>query len=186
MEEKSFVTKQTKKPLTKEKENSQSSKRKRVALYIRVSTQEQAVEGHSIEAQEARAREYAERMDYEITNVYIDEGISGKSTKRPAFQRMMADARMGNFDFVIIWKLTRLGRNMLDILKTVEEFIKLGIELFSISENFDISTSSGKLMLQLLGSFGEFERNQISENVIMAMMSLVRDQKRYAGGRRLR
>lgn len=185
MEEKSFVTKQTKKPLTKEKENSQSSKRKRVALYIRVSTQEQAVEGHSIEAQEARACEYAERMDYEITNVYIDEGISGKSTKRPAFQRMMADARMGNFDFVIIWKLTRLGRNMLDILKTVEEFIKLGIELFSISENFDISTSSGKLMLQLLGSFGEFERNQISENVIMAMMSLVRDQKRYAGGRRL-
>lgn len=72
---------------------------------------------------------------------------------------MMADARMGNFDFVIIWKLTRLGRNMLDIMKTVEEFIKLGIELFSISENFDISTSSGKLMLQLLGSFGEFERN---------------------------
>lgn len=71
----------------------------------------------------------------------------------------MADARTGNFDLVIIWKLTRLVRNMLDILKTVEEFIKLGIELFSISENFDISTSSGKLMLQLLGSFGEFERN---------------------------
>lgn len=57
------------------------SKRKRVALYIRVSTQEQAVEGHSIEAQDAKAREYAERIDYEITNVYIDEGISGKSTK---------------------------------------------------------------------------------------------------------
>lgn len=183
MEEKSFVTEQSKRQLTME--NSQLPKRKRVVLYVRVSTHDQAIEGHSIEAQEARAREYAERMDYEITDVYIDEGISGKSTKRPAFQRMMADARMGNFDFVIIWKLTRLGRNMLDILKTVEEFIKLGIELFSISENFDISTSSGKLMLQLLGSFGEFERNQISENVAMAMMSLVRDQQRYAGGRRL-
>lgn len=158
MEEKSFVTEQSKRQLPMK--NSQLPKRKRVVLYIRVSTQDQAIEGHSIEAQEARAREYAERMDYEVVNVYIDEGISGKSTKRRlAFQRMMADARTGNFDLVIIWKLTRLVRNMLDILKTVEEFIKLGIELFSISENFDISTSSGKLMLQLLGSFGEFERN---------------------------
>lgn len=68
-----------KKQLTKEK--SQLSKRKRVAIYIRVSTQEQAAEGHSIEAQEARAREHAERIDYEITDVYIDEGISGKSIK---------------------------------------------------------------------------------------------------------
>lgn len=184
MEEKSFVTEQSKRQLTKD--NSQLPKRKRVAIYIRVSTQEQAIEGHSIEAQEARAREYAERMGYEVVYVYIDEGVSGKSTKhRKAFLNMMANARMGNFDLVVIWKLTRLGRNMLDILKTVEEFINLGIELFSISENFDISTSSGKLMLQLLGSFGEFERNQISENVIMSMMSLVRDQKRYAGGRRL-
>lgn len=183
MKDKSFVTEQSKRKfITK---NSQLPKKKRVAIYLRVSSLEQ-VEGHSIAAQEANAREYAKKMDYEVVGVYSDEGLSGKSTKhRPAFLKMMADARTGNFDFVIIWKLTRLGRNMLDILKTVEEFIELGIELFSISENFDISTSSGKLMLQLLGSFGEFERNQISENVAMAMMSLVRDQQRYAGGRRL-
>lgn len=183
MKDKSFVTEQSKRKLITK--NSQLPKKKRVAIYLRVSSLEQ-VEGHSIAAQEANAREYAKKMDYEVVGVYSDEGLSGKSTKhRPAFLKMMADARTGNFDFVIIWKLTRLGRNMLDILKTVEEFIELGIELFSISENFDISTSSGKLMLQLLGSFGEFERNQISENVAMAMMSLVRDQQRYAGGRRL-
>lgn len=74
MEEKSFVTEQSKRQLTMK--NSQLPKRKRVVLYIRVSTQDQAIEGHSIEAQEARAREYAERMDYEVVNVYIDEGIS--------------------------------------------------------------------------------------------------------------
>jgi len=165
---------------------SQNPKAKRVALYIRVSTQEQVLEGHSIPAQKTKGYEHAERMGYEVVEVYIDEGLSGKSTKhRPAYQQMMSDARAGNFDLVVIWKLTRLGRNMLDILNTVEEFIKLGIELFSISENFDISTSSGKLMLQLLSSFSEFERNQISENVIMSMISLVRDQQRYAGGRRL-
>lgn len=184
MKEKSLIADDFKWQLAVAK--SQNPEKKRVVIYIRVSTQEQVVEGHSIEAQEVRAREYAERMGYEVVEVYIDEGLSGKSTKhRAAYQQMMSDARAGNFDLVVIWKLTRLGRNMLDILNTVEEFIKLDIELFSISENFDISTSSGKLMLQLLSSFSEFERNQISENAIMSMMSLVRDQQRYAGGRRL-
>ena len=159
---------------------------KRAALYLRVSTTEQATEGYSIQAQEENGREQAFRLRHEVVGVYSDEGESGKSTKnRLAYQQMMADAREKKFDVVIIWKLTRLGRNMLDVLQTVEELLSLGIGLYSISEKFDITTSSGKLMLQLLGSFGEFERNQISENVSMTMQSLVRDHKRYAGGRRL-
>ena len=159
---------------------------KRAALYLRVSTTEQATEGYSIQAQEQNGREQAFRLRHEVVEVYSDEGESGKSTKnRLAYQRLMADARQKKFDVVIIWKLTRLGRNMLDVLQTVEELLSLGIGLYSISEQFDITTSSGKLMLQLLGSFGEFERNQISENVSMTMQSLVRDHKRYAGGRRL-
>lgn len=158
----------------------------KIALYLRVSTQEQATEGYSIEAQEQSGREFAKRMNYEVVSVYKDEGVSGKSTKnRKAYQRMMEAAKEGEFELLVIWKLTRLGRNMLDILKTVETLLKYDVGLYSISEQFDVTTSSGKLMLQLLGSFGEFERNQISENVQMAMKSLVRDQKRYAGGRRL-
>ena len=158
----------------------------RVAIYIRVSTQEQALEGHSIAAQEKIARDYVSRNGYEVVEVYTDEGESGKSTKhRAAFQQMMADARKGLFSLVIVWKITRFARNMLDILKTVEELLSLNVGLYSISENFDITTSSGKLMLQLLGGFAEFERNQISENVAMSMMNLVKEQKRYAGGRRL-
>lgn len=159
---------------------------KRVALYIRVSTQEQALEGHSIQAQEQNGRQFAERMGYEVVEVYADEGISGKSTKnRFAYQRMMNDARNHRFDLLVIWKLTRLGRNMLDVLQTVEELLRYDVGLHSISEQFDVTTSTGKLMLQLLGSFGEFERNQIAENVQMSMQSLVKDKKRYAGGRRL-
>ncbi|EMF0501461.1 recombinase family protein [Enterococcus hirae] len=159
---------------------------KRVALYIRVSTQEQALEGHSIQAQEQNGRQFAERMGYEVVEVYADEGISGKSTKnRFAYQRMMNDARSHRFDLLVIWKLTRLGRNMLDVLQTVEELLRYDVGLLSISEQFDVTTSTGKLMLQLLGSFGEFERNQIAENVQMSMQSLVKDKKRYAGGRRL-
>lgn len=163
-----------------------NTKTKRVALYLRVSTQEQATEGYSILAQEKNGRDFAKRMGYEVVQIYADEGESGKSTKnRLGYQRMMKDATEDKFDLLVIWKLTRLGRNMLDILRTVEELFNHNVELYSISEQFDVSTSSGKLMLQLLGSFGEFERNQISENVQMTMQSLVRDQKRYAGGRRL-
>ncbi|MBL1224203.1 recombinase family protein [Enterococcus sp. BWR-S5] len=174
------------KGLVPDKNIENKGNKKRVALYIRVSTQEQAADGYSIQAQEQVGREYAKRMGYEVVKVYIDEGESGKSTKhRLAYQQMMKDAKLGIFDLVVIWKLTRLGRNMLDTLITVEELLLYSIGLHSISEQFDITNSTGKLMLQLLGSFAEFERNQISENVQMTMQSLVRDQKRYAGGRRL-
>lgn len=159
---------------------------KRIALYLRVSTTEQAQEGYSIQAQEQNGSDYAKRMSYDVVKVFADEGESGKSTKnRLAYQRMMEEAKKETFDLLVIWKLTRLGRNMLDILNTVEILLAHNVGLYSISEQFDVTTSSGKLMLQLLGSFGEFERNQISENVQMTMKSLVRDQKRYAGGRRL-
>ncbi len=160
--------------------------KKRAVLYLRVSTQEQATEGYSLAAQEQNGRDYIERMGYELVKVYADEGFSGKSTeKRQYYQEMMKDAEQQKYDIVIIWKLTRLARNMMDVMKTVEILLANNIEFYSISEQFDITTSTGKLMLQLLGSFGEFERNQIAENVQLTMKSLVRDQKRYAGGRRL-
>lgn len=125
-------------------------------------------------------------MGYEVLEVYADEGISGKDTqKRKAYQRMMLDAKEGKFDVLIIWKLSRLARNTMTILKTVEALNQQNIDLLSISEQMDFSTNSGTLMLQMLSSFAEFERNQISENVQMSMKSLVKNSKRYAGGRRL-
>ncbi|HIY58924.1 MAG TPA: recombinase family protein [Candidatus Tetragenococcus pullicola] len=163
-----------------------TEEKKRAVIYVRVSTTEQAVEGYSLDAQEKVGREHADKMGYEVVNVYRDEGISGKSIKgRLAFQRMMKDLTENKFEMVIIWKLTRLGRNMVDIAQTVEQMGRYNVALSSISEQFDISSSSGRFMCQILGSISEFERNQISENVAMAMQSLVREHKRYAGGRRL-
>lgn len=161
-------------------------KQPKAALYLRVSTTEQAVHGYSLAAQEQVIRQFCQQRGYEVYQIYADEGISGKRTEnRPAFQRMMTDARESLFDMVVVWKLSRLGRNNRDILNTTEELYKNNVSFYSISEQFDVSTSTGRLMLQLLGSFGEFERNQISENVQLAMRSLVRDQKRFAGGRML-
>lgn len=160
--------------------------KKRAVAYIRVSTNEQAEHGYSLGAQKEEIEKFCDRHDYHFMHTYADEGISGKNTiKRLGYQQMMKDASNGKFDVVIVWKLSRLARNMSDVLKTTESLLKEDITFHSISENFDIETATGRLMLQLLGSFGEFERRQISENVQFSMKSLVRDQKRFAGGRML-
>ena len=81
----------------------------KAALYLRVSTTEQAVHGYSLTAQEQVIRQFCLQRGYDVYDVYADEGISGKRTEnRPAFQRMMADARENLFDMVIVWKLSRL------------------------------------------------------------------------------
>lgn len=166
--------------------NNSNTKRKRGVIYRRVSTGEQAVEGYSLDAQEKACREYASKNGYEIVKVYSDEGISGKSIKnRPAFRQMLTDAKSGLFDLVIIWKLTRIARNMLDTLYASNHLEKHNVGLYSISEQFDLTTSSGRMMMQLLASFAEFEREGIASNVAMSMEALVRDKKRPAGGRRI-
>mgnify|MGYP001606678094 FL=1 len=121
-----------------------------------------------------------------MIDVYADEGISGKNIiKRPGVQRLLEDAKTGKFDVLIIWKLTRLGRSMKDVMNIAEILNSNNVELHSISESFDITTSTGKMMLGLLANFAEFERSQISENVKMAMKSLVKNNKRFPGGRML-
>lgn len=139
-------------------------KQPKAALYLRVSTTEQAIHGYSLAAQEQVIRQFCRQRGYEVYQVYADEGISGKSTEnRPAFQRMMADARESLFDMVVVWKLSRLGRNNRDILNTTEELYKNNVYFYSISEQFDLTTSMGRFMLNLLGSFGEFERNKLAK-----------------------
>ena len=125
-----------------------SSKPKRCVSYVRVSTVEQASEGVSLGSQRQIIADYVNRNNYELVGSYGDEGISGRTiTKRPGIQKMLADAKEGQFDMVIIWKLSRLGRSMKDVLSIAETLYANNIELYSISESFDISTSTGKMML---------------------------------------
>ena len=145
---------------------------KRAVGYIRVSTAEQKEEGYSLLGQRKNIELFAEKQGYELIDVYADEGISGKNIiKRPGVQRLLEDAKTGKFDVLIIWKLTRLGRSMKDVMNIAEILYSNNVELHSISESFDITTSTGKMMLGLLANFAEFERSQISENVKMAMKS---------------
>lgn len=143
---------------------------KKVVIYARVSTAEQAEEGYSIDAQIDTVQRKCELENRQVVNKYIDRGISGKSIeKREALKRLLKDAEAGEFEEVWVWKTNRLARNHLDLLKIVDKLDKFNVDFKSCSEAFDTSTPTGKLMMNLLASVGEFERETIVENVKMGM-----------------
>ncbi|KKB25564.1 recombinase family protein [Staphylococcus carnosus] len=139
-------------------------KKKRIGGYIRVSTEKQVM-GYSIEGQITQIEQYCQFNGYELVDIYADRGISGKSMNRPELQRMLNDAKNGKLDCVMVYKTNRLARNTSDLLTIVEELHRQNVEFFSLSERMEVKNSTGKLMLQILASFSEFERNKILENI---------------------
>ncbi|MCD8858311.1 recombinase family protein [Staphylococcus gallinarum] len=139
-------------------------KKKRIGGYIRVSTEKQVM-GYSIEGQITQIEQYCQFNSYELVDIYADRGISGKSMNRPELQRMLNDAKNGKLDCVMVYKTNRLARNTSDLLTIVEELHRQNVEFFSLSERMEVKNSTGKLMLQILASFSEFERNTILENI---------------------
>ncbi|MGD6874209.1 recombinase family protein [Sutcliffiella horikoshii] len=107
---------------------------------------------------------------WEVTGEYVDEGIIGKDIKgRPAMQRLISDVETDKFQAILVWKISRLSRNMLDTLVLLDKFEEFGVKFISYSENFDTSSPIGKLVVQLMASIAEMERNTLSENVKLGM-----------------
>ncbi|WP_194840872.1 recombinase family protein [Filobacillus milosensis] len=155
---------------------------KNVAIYCRVSTEEQASEGYSISAQLHTLRQYASLYGWQVVEEYVDEGISGKDIKgRPAMQKLISDIDKGKFQAVLVWKISRLSRNMLDTLVLLDKFEKYDVKFISYSENFDTSSPIGKLVVQLMASIAEMERNTLSENVKLGMTQRA-NEGRWNGG----
>jgi len=142
----------------------------KIAIYIRVSTEDQAKEGYSLEVQREYLEDFARREGCEVYEVYCDEGISAYSTRRPALQKLLADAKAKKFSRVLVHKIDRFSRNLKDLLMLVDELSSYGVGFKSATEPFDTTTSAGKLMFQQLGSFAEFERNRIAERVFPGMV----------------
>ncbi|OGO79180.1 MAG: hypothetical protein A2Y23_12895 [Clostridiales bacterium GWB2_37_7] len=142
----------------------------RAALYIRVSTEEQASEGQSVAAQIDTLTQYCCLYNINIYDIYKDLGISGKETQnRPGLISMLQDAKHKRFNMVLVWKISRLSRNLKDLLLILDQLEKSNIVFSSYSEKFDTSTPVGKMTLQLLGSIAEFERNTIIDNVKLGL-----------------
>lgn len=148
--------------------------------YCRVSSDEQAAHGISIDAQRDILNGYAAMSQQEI-RIYEDAGFSGKSMDRPALQQLLAAIGSG-VTAVVVWKLDRLSRSLRDTLAMIEDiFAPAGVTLVSVTESIDTSTPSGRMMLNLLASFAQLEREQDSDRVVMAHKHLARDCK-YLGG----
>lgn len=142
----------------------------RVAIYCRVSTEEQAEFGYSIDAQLDILRQYCQQAGKVVAGEYVDKGISGKEmTKRHELKRMMRDAERREFDEVIVWKINRLSRKTRDLLEIVETLNRKNICFRSYSEKFETETPMGRFALQMMGAVGELERNTIVENVKMGL-----------------
>jgi len=131
---------------------------KRVAGYVRVSTEEQ---NHAMQASDIR--KLAELRGWELVTI-VEEKASGAKL-RPARQKLMADATAGACDAIVVWKLDRWGRGSVDLQTSVEDLITHGVQFVSVRDNIDATTASGKLFLQLLAAFAEFERAQLRERV---------------------
>lgn len=151
----------------------------RAALYARVSTTDQQTENQLIEL-----RRYAEARGW-IATEYVDLGTSGSKDRRPDLDRLMADVAARRIDSVVVWRLDRFGRNLRHLVVTIEELTAAGIAFVSLGESIDTTSPTGRLMLGILGSFAEFERERIRER-IGAGLARARRQGTRLGRRRAR
>ncbi|EPB8158352.1 TPA: recombinase family protein [Clostridium perfringens] len=158
-------------------------RRKLIAIYCRVSTEEQSENGYSIDEQERLLEEWCKKMGYVIYKCYSDRGISGKNIKdRPALKELLSDAKAGKFDMVISWKINRLSRKLEDVLKIVNLLEKNNITFKSYSEPFETDTPAGRMQFQMMALIGEFERGTIAQNVKMGMIAKAKSGN-WCGGR---
>ncbi len=145
----------------------------KTAIYARVSTVEQNTEN-----QIQLCREYCARMGHEIYKVYADDGVSGMVNSRPAFDAMLRDMRAFKFNCVMVTKMDRVGRSLQHLLSLFDEFSRKSVHFVAVTQNIDTITAAGKLQLQVIGAFSEFERNIISERTKEGLVGKVNIGKR--------
>lgn len=156
-------------------------KKHKVAIYIRVSTKKQVEEGYSLEAQKERLLKLCETNSYIIYKIYADEGKSGKDTNRPAFQEMIEDMRNRKFNKILVMKLDRISRSVIDLELMIKEMQNYKVDFESASEKIDTSTSFGMMFIRLLAIFAQFERERIKERINDAFETMVQEGKAITG-----
>lgn len=158
-------------------------KKLRCYLYTRVSTEIQ-LDGYSLEAQKERLRKEAGHRGMKVVGEYSDEGKSGKNIKgRPEFQKMLNDIKDGKdkVDYVLVFKLSRFGRNAADTLNSLQYMEDFGVNLLCVEDSIDSAGASGKLMISVLAAVAEIERENIKEQTMAGRQQKARDG-RWNGG----
>jgi DNA invertase Pin-like site-specific DNA recombinase len=147
---------------------------KRVAIYVRVSTDKQTIENQLREL-----RRVAEHRGWKVVQEYRDAGISGAKGReaRPGLDAMLKDAQRRRFDVVMAWAIDRLGRSLIDLLGTIQALEACGVDLYLDQQALDTTTPAGKLMFQITGAFAEFERSMIRQRVNAGLKRAVEEGK---------
>ena len=147
-------------------EKPKAESRKRVAAYCRVSTDKDAQLESLDNQMEAFRFRAAQRGDWDLVNIYADEGLSGTSVKgRAQFQQMIEDSKAGKIDYIITKSISRFARNTVDTLQTVRDFQKYGVQVYFEKEGIDTADSLSEMALTIMASFAQEESRSISENV---------------------
>lgn len=136
----------------------------KIAIYTRVSTQDQ-----SVEMQTSDLKRYCDLRGFEIYKEYSDQGISGVKDRRPGLDEMMADARKKKFNIVLCWRFDRFARSAKHLVTALEEFRHLGIEFISYQENIDTSSPLGKAMFTIVSAIAELEKNILMERIMTGL-----------------
>lgn len=160
-----------------------SKEKVKVYLYTRVSTSMQ-IDGYSLDAQKSRMKAFCDFNDYEIAGEYEDAGKSGKSIEgRAAFNSMMEDIKTGKDDvsFVLVFKLSRFGRNAADVLNSLQTMQDFGVNLICVEDGIDSSKEAGRLMISVLSAVAEIERDNIRVQTMEGRMQKAREGK-WNGG----
>lgn len=138
-----------------------ASPHRRVALYARVSTNDQRAD-----LQLDGLRRLAEQRGWKVAGEYVDLGVSGSKDKRPQLDKLMADAHKGRFDTLAVWKLDRLARSVRHLIMVGDEMRALGVDLVSVQDTIDTTTPSGRFTFHVLGAVAELERELIRERTV--------------------
>ena len=154
----------------------------KTVLYARVSTTDQ-----NCEMQLRELRDYCNRRGWDIVNEYVDTGWSGSKANRPQLDRLMKDASMHRFDAVVVWKLDRWGRSLLNCIKSVQELSGMGIRFLAVTQNIDTDENNpmSRFLLHIFAAFAELERETIRERVFCGMKTARAKGKRIGRPKRV-
>ncbi len=154
----------------------------RAALYVRVSTDEQALEGYSLSAQKSILREYCIAEDWAIMECYVDDGYSGTNSLRPAYKKMLSE--MDDWDVLLVLKMDRIHRNSRNFMNMMETLDKHGKKFVSCMESLDTTNAMGRFVVDMIQRLAQLESEQIGERTYMGMKEKADTLENSAGSNR--
>ncbi len=159
----------------------QAEEVKRAAIYVRVSTEDQAKEGFSLDAQLERLRSYCSARGWKVYREYVDDGYSGRTTSRPAYRRMLEE--IDSWDVLLVMKMDRIHRNSRNFMEMMDLLRKKNKEFVSMTESLDTSTAMGRFVVDIIQRIAQLESEQIGERVLAGMEQKARTEVERLGDR---